>query len=248
MRDTIAKYVPKGSIPAPPANVPMMAVPEIRLEPLVSLADSLPAKVTKDYPVPMEALGQSYGFILCEHTATEASSGILHPGDRPRDRVLVYVNNVRVGIIDSQYQHPNNVSVDLKPGDTLRMLIESLGRVDYYSTGNKYADYLRQPHKGIVGNVTVGSKTMTRWNHYTIPLTELPSTTQAPSYSNNASDAKGQLPQFYHGTFKVPSGMNCTDPAALDPFLSIPAGVRGQVFVNGSNLGRYWLVGPQQSL
>lgn len=49
----------------------------------------------------MEELGQDYGFVLYEHNVTQAMSGLLQPGDRPRDRVIVYVNEARIGVIDS---------------------------------------------------------------------------------------------------------------------------------------------------
>lgn len=49
----------------------------------------------------MEDLGQAYGFVLYEHKVTQAMSGLLLPGDRPRDRVIVYVNEERIGVIDS---------------------------------------------------------------------------------------------------------------------------------------------------
>ena len=59
-------------------------------------------------------------------------------------------------------------------------------------------------------------------------------------------------PFFYHGTFEIPADANDSlidrDPATLDTFLTIPDGVKGVVWVNGFNLGRYWVVGPQQSL
>jgi beta-galactosidase GanA len=35
---------------------------------------------------------------------------------------------------------------------------------------------------------------------------------------------------------------------AADTFLELPGGVKGVVFVNGHNLGRYWTIGPQQQL
>lgn len=49
----------------------------------------------------MEELGQDYGFTLYEHEVTKVMSGLLQPGDRPRDRVIVYVNEARIGVIDS---------------------------------------------------------------------------------------------------------------------------------------------------
>lgn len=246
MRDAIAKYVPDGTIPTTPENVPLLAVPQFELKPLVALFDALGKKHTADSPVSMEALGQGYGFILYEHTITSATAGVIHPGDRPRDRVLVYVNGARQGVIDSQYQHPLNITLTLRPGDKLSLLVENLGRVDYYSRGNPYANYFRQPEKGIVGDVSIGDTDLIGWDMYTIPLTDLPETTASTEYSTGSNSS---APTFYYGTFTIPSNPDTTtDPAALDTFLSLPAGIKGQAFVNGFNLGRYWLVGPQQSL
>lgn len=246
MRQAISKYLPAGSVPKVPENIPRMAIPSFKLNPMVSLFDTLKEETTKPSPIPMEALGQSYGFILYSHKATSSVSGVVYPGDRPRDRVLVYINGIRKGVIDSQYQHPLNVSVNLKPGDELQLLVENLGRVDYYSRGNDYADYLRQPHKGIVGDVKVGDTVLHTWDMYPIPLTNLPS--PAPSYGQPEGSApKMSSPMFYHASFNVPKSAS-SDPASLDTYLAIPQGVKGQVFVNGYNLGRYWLVGPQQSL
>ncbi|EME86747.1 uncharacterized protein MYCFIDRAFT_172444 [Pseudocercospora fijiensis CIRAD86] len=224
--------------------------PQITLNrtlPLHSLSHSSTPHISP-YPVPMESLHQGYGFILYTHTSTGAHSGIIHPGDRPRDRVLIYKNRARIGVLDSQYQHPPNISIDLKIGDELALLVENLGRVDYYSRGNSYEDRLRQPEKGIVGNVTVGGggggQVLENWKVYTIPLKELPS----PSYSEDEDVVTtSSEPRFYHGTFSTPKSYS-SSPAALDTYLSLPSAVKGQVFVNGFNLGRYWTVGPQQSL
>lgn len=59
----------------------------------------------------MEAFGQQYGYVLYEHTMTEVVSGKVQPGDRARDRAILYINDERKGIIDSQYQKSLNVSV-----------------------------------------------------------------------------------------------------------------------------------------
>ena len=193
----------------------------------------------------MEALNHSYGFTLYVHTATATISGTVIPGDRARDRVLVYVNNTRRGVIDSQYQHPLNVSVTLNPGDKLQLLVENLGRVDYYSRGNYYRNYVQDPYKGILGDVLVGGQVVKDWDMYPLQLDSIPS--PSPSGSANLPAVQsGVPPLFYHGTFTVPS--NTTEPMEQDTYLALPNAVKGNVWVNGFNLGRYWYVGPQQSL
>lgn len=189
----------------------------------------------------MEDLGQNYGFVLYQHEATQPISGLLQPGDRPRDRVIIYVNGARVGVIDSTYQNPMNITVHLRPGDILQLLVENLGRVDYWSLESYTLDGLTDPYKGIVGNVTIGNTTIQGWKMTSLPLDSVAS---LPSKAN--FPAIGATPMFYSGTFDL--GGNISDPMRLDTFISIPNGVKGVVWVNSFNLGRYWTIGPQQSL
>ena len=241
MRDTISKYFAIGSIPEIPSDLPRMSISEFEMKPLVPLFDTLGEKVTSSSPMTMEALGQSYGFILYEHTANSTVAGTVQPGDRPRDRVIVYVNGVRQGVMDSQYQHPLNVSVSLEPGDKLQLFVENLGRVDYYSRGNPYADYLRQPYKGIVGEVTVGGQCLQGWDMYALPVDQLPTVKlQEPGYASGVQQRQ-EIPLYYYGSFNVSASVT-DDPAMLDTYLAVPNGIKGNVFVNGFNLGRYWLV------
>jgi hypothetical protein len=100
LRDTIKKYSNR-SLPEVPANVPLLNIPEISLTPRMRLLDTTAVSTSSVFPNTMEELGQDYGFVLYEHKATQAMSGLLQPGDRPRDRVIVYVNEARIGVIDS---------------------------------------------------------------------------------------------------------------------------------------------------
>jgi beta-galactosidase GanA len=247
LRNTILKYVPNENVPEPSENLPRLEIPEFELKPLVGLFDTLGKATSSEAPLTMEQLGQAYGHVLYEHTANATLSGILQPGDRARDRVIVYVNSVKKGVIDSTYSRPAQVSVSLQQGDKLQLLVENLGRVDYWSRESRTFVALEDPYKGIKGDVTIGSDTLLGWSIYSIPL-EMP---PAPSSTRKAQDmnmaATGSPPVFYRATFTV-DGDDHTNPALLDTFLAVPGGVKGNVWVNGFNLGRYWIIGPQQSL
>jgi hypothetical protein len=242
-RKTIQKHVPNGSIPAVPLNLPRMSIPKFSLSPVASLFDTLGNATSNTYPLTMEALGQAYGFTLYEYTANAVVAGILQPGDRARDRVLVYINGERIGIIDSQYQQPLGVSLELGLHDKLQLLVENLGRVDYYSRGNSYRNYLQDPYKGILGNVTLNGYVLQGWTMYPLPLDNI----SGVLTTNSTKPSNVSTPVFFHGTFAVDKPRS-TQPIELDTFLAIPAGVKGNVWVNGFHLGRYWRVGPQQSL
>ncbi|KAJ6437083.1 beta-calactosidase [Purpureocillium lavendulum] len=239
LRNMISKYVAKDSIPEVPTTSNLTVVDEFTLYPAVSLYDTLPTEPSKRsaQPVTMESLGQSYGFVLFEHIVTEDVSGALAPGDEPRDRIIVHVNGKKVGVTDRTYATPTAVQLSLKKGDVLRLLVENLGRVDYDRI-------LQDQAKGIVGAVKIGAKTLNNWSTYSIPLTSLPEKALNGTSSNSANIQDG--PVFYSGIFRLKDG--ASNDLTGDMFLSLPSGVKGQVWVNGINLGRYWDVGPQQSL
>lgn len=254
LRDTIQKYVPE-TIPDPPANVPLLSIPEFTLSPKLSLFDpatlrgSQRSSTTGGDPVTMEELGQDYGFVFYEHDVKQHASGLLRPGDRARDRVLVYVNGARAGVIDSTYAHPNNASVRLRPGDRLGLLVENLGRVDYWSLESDVYDALRDPYKGIVGAVTVGNSTLRGWTSTSLPLDSVPALSSRATTTTTTTTGRFEAPMWYSGTFTLGNNnRNYTEAAARDTFVAIANGVKGVVWVNGFNLGRYWVVGPQQSL
>lgn len=179
LRKAILRLLPereRAAVPTPPDNLPHMALPAVTLAPYSSLFDTSPANTTTTpSPLTMEALDQSYGLVLYEQTynGTAPLQGILRPGDRPRDRVLVYVNSRRVGVMDSTYERPATVSATLKTGDRLQLLVENLGRVDYFSQEATTANMLLDPYKGVKGDVMVGGTVLHGWTSKIYPL-EIP--------------------------------------------------------------------------
>jgi beta-galactosidase GanA len=119
----------------------------------------------------------------------------------------------------------------LKKHDVLDLFIENLGRVNY---GPRITDQ----RKGIVGNVTVGKDVLANWDIYPLPLDTPPS--PASSSEKTSQPSAGSGPIFYTGTFDVDT--------VGDTFLELPGWTKGAVWVNGVNLGRYWIIGPQQTL
>ncbi|KAI0015914.1 putative beta-calactosidase [Xylariomycetidae sp. FL0641] len=237
LRGYITEYSQYSEAPDIPENVPLMAVPEFSLHAAGGLFDDLgDATAVADFPMHMEALNQSRGFVLYEHTADTAMNGTLIVGDKPRDRVIAYVNGARVGVQSSTYAYWDPIRVDLQPGDRVQLLVENLGRISFQHP-------MDEQRKGIMGNVTIDNSTvLSGWSMYSLPLLEVPAAT-APASSSEVAEA----PALYSGTFNttVTTG---DDDAARDTFLEIKGGLKGVVWVNGHNMGRYWAIGPQQSL
>ncbi|WPH04175.1 glycoside hydrolase family 35 protein [Acrodontium crateriforme] len=248
IRDVLVKY--NKYIPDVPANIPLMAIPEFKLKQVVPLFSTIgnPTK-TSHSPVTMEELGQAHGFVLYSHTATTSNSGAVQPGDRARDRVLVYVNNKLQGVIDSTYKIPNTVSVSLKKGDKLDLFVENLGRYDYWNQFTDYENVVHDPYKGIVGEVTIGGTQINGWDITSVPIDQVQQQVKSHSNGYGYVSKKPDTPLFYSGTFTVPKSLaDNNNPATRDTLISLAHGVKGNVWVNGFHLGRYWAVGPQQSL
>ncbi|RCI11240.1 hypothetical protein L249_7765 [Ophiocordyceps polyrhachis-furcata BCC 54312] len=239
IRRMIAKHLPESSIPPVPQLPEPVQTEEIDLKPSLALFDILPNRLVTDNadPVTMETLGQWQGFVLYQHNVTSGAHGALDVGDKPRDRIIVYQNGQRVGVIDGTYDTPTTVRLTLNEGDLLQLLVENLGRVDF-------GPGLKDQRKGIVGSVRVGrSMTLKGWSTYSLPLTKVP---KALSSKNYADVLENSPPIFYTGYFRV---LEHAKPGlGSDTFLTLNGGIKGQIWVNGINLGRYWTIGPQQSL
>ncbi|TKA76606.1 hypothetical protein B0A55_10047 [Friedmanniomyces simplex] len=176
----------------------------------------------------MEAFQQSYGFVLYRTNITTAVNGSLQPGDYPLDRVLVYVNGECAGVMDYSYGNSSVVTLSLKECDVLDLLVENMGRICFgYPT-------IFDQRKGVIGNVTVGGIVLVDWEIYSLPLNE---PFNSESNYGLVSTNKSSPPIFYTALSSVG-----------DTFSELPGWIKGIVWVNGINLGRYWIVGPQQSL
>ncbi|KAI5295747.1 hypothetical protein KEM52_000367 [Ascosphaera acerosa] len=244
IRQTLTeKWLPKGSVPDVPDVPPLTTVPSFSLKPKGRLFDLLATahKQEADSPVMMEDLGQAYGYVLYEHQVKKGDTlrGVLKPGDKPRDRVIIYVQGKRVGVIDNMYPFPPDVTVSLKEGDVLQLLVENVGRVDT-------SQPMRDQRKGIVGDVTIAGKKVTGWTSYSLPMSTVPSLDKSLRSVAASSIASGSSPVVFQGSFTLPK--RSSYGLESDTFLSIPEGVKGNVWVNGINIGRYWNIGPQQSL
>uniref|UniRef100_A0A665W4F9 Beta-galactosidase n=1 Tax=Echeneis naucrates TaxID=173247 RepID=A0A665W4F9_ECHNA len=184
-------------------------------------------------PVNMENLpvnygnGQSYGYTLYETTIT--SGGLLKSRDNVRDRALVFVDRIYIGLF--KRQRVDNYS--LQGRRTLSLLVENCGRV------HQGRDLDKQ-HKGLVGDIFLNNIPMRDFIIYSLDMKPsfIDSLYQAPWKSLPDTPS---YPGFFMGrmfAYGYPS----------DTFVKLPGWAKGVIFINGLNLGRYWSIGPQQTL
>jgi beta-galactosidase len=229
-RDVIAKYLPAGTVlpPVPPA-LPSIEIPAVTMRRSGSIFLALPPGVQSERPLSMEDIGQSYGYTLYFTRFSKPGKRTLAIRDL-RDYGIVYVNGVRVASLDRRHKM-NSVELDLRtPTTALGILVENGGRINY---GKELLDN----RKGIVGKVFWGEDELTHWEIF--PIEDLPAPGSFPR-SITGEPTVGGEPVLYAGTFML--------DRAGDSYLDMRAWAKGAVWVNGHNLGRYWYIGPQQTL
>ncbi len=226
-REVIAKYRPANQpLPPVPAAKPSVALPAMQLNASADLLAQLPAPVASQQPLTFEALKQAYGFVLYRTSVAGGGEKMLKIRDL-RDYAVVLVNGQRVGTLDRRLRQ-DSLLVKLPAGKVqLDILVENLGRVNF-------GKYLLQNNKGITKSVVLGGKELTGWQHYGLPLA------QAPKWVKADRLAASTAPAVRYTTFTVGT--------PTDTYLDMRQWGKGVVWVNGHNLGRYWAIGPQQTL
>ncbi|HUX35165.1 MAG TPA: beta-galactosidase family protein [Gemmatimonadaceae bacterium] len=247
-RDAIAKAT--GVTPPPvPETPPPIMVPPFILDEQASLWSDLERPVHVERPRNMESFGQSYGYILYRTTLGDSVSGELVIRD-VRDYAQIYVNGVLKGTLDRRLAE-DSMPLSAPAAAGLDILVENGGRVNF-------AKPLRTEEKGITRSVTLGGRDLLGWDVYTWPMTTSPSPRCRPAARTGDVDeqircwttigdwAPGKRfitsanPGYYRGTFTL--------TRTGGTFLDMRAWGKGTVWVNGHQLGRFWGIGPEQTL
>ncbi|WP_433258883.1 glycoside hydrolase family 35 protein [Streptosporangium sp. CA-135522] len=226
-REIIAKYamVPGEPVPAPGAKLTVAAVPLTQSAGLLESAASLGEAVESRYPLTMEELRQDFGFVLYETTLPAAGPALLEL-EHVRDRAQVFLDGQPAGVLEREnHEHALTFTVP-RESSVLSVLVENQGRVNY---GLGIHD-----RKGLPGKVLLNGSELAGWTNRPLPLTSLSGLPFAATRTVTIG------PAFHRGTFEVTE--------AADTFLHLDGWTKGNAWINGFALGRYWSRGPQRSL
>ncbi|MFB0496317.1 beta-galactosidase [Mucilaginibacter sp. OAE612] len=226
IRNLMKKYA-AYAVPEVPAQLPVIRIPAIKLTKtadLLEMAKDQPA-VESDTPQTFETLKQGHGYVLYSRKFTQPVSGTLNL-EGLRDYATIYVNGGKVAELNRQsnkFSCPINIPFNAR----LDILVENLGRINY---GGEIIHNL----KGIISPVKVDDHEITgNWQMYKLPMDKV------PALGAGTTNTAGH-PALYQGTFDLTK--------VGDTFLDMKNWGKGIVFVNGINIGRYWKIGPQQTL
>lgn len=238
LRTVIKKYA-RYEIPNVPNPHPIIEIPSIKLTKVADVLGILGKEKSTQSSIPLtfEQLNQGHGYVLYSRKFNQPINGTLEISGL-RDYAVVYVNGEKVGELNRYY---NNYSMDIDVpfNSTLEILVENMGRINY-------GPEIVNNTKGIISPVKINDINIEgNWEMYKFPMNTVPDFStirKSDVYENIPSKTKSLQgkPIIYEGTFEL------TETG--DTFIDMEEWGKGIIFINGINIGRYWQVGPQQTL
>ncbi len=242
LRTMMQKYA-KGKLPAvPKAPMPIVSVPQFRLEKVMDLCGLVTKRVENRDVLTMEDMDCGWGMIQYTTTLPDIPRKSVLTLNDCHDYAQIWVNHQFVGSIDRVKNEKSLMLPPVKKGDVLNILVEAMGRINF---GRAIKDF-----KGITSDVQL--QTEQDGHEMTYNLKHWVIRTMADDYeaikaamASNRMEAKDNEAivsdgGYFKGEFMLKK--------VGDTFLNFEAFGKGQVWVNGHAMGRIWHIGPQQTL
>lgn len=242
LRKVMEKYA-DGKLPAvPAAPMPLISVPEFRLERVLSLNDLVTAERESRDILTMEEMNTGWGMVKYTTTLPDVPVKSLLTLNDCHDFAQVFINGDYIGKIDRVKNEKSLMLPPVKKGDALIILVEAMGRINF---GRAIKDY-----KGITRDVTMQAEI--DGNEVTWNLKDWLIQATADDYDAiKKAMAQGHKDVKRRETITSKGGYfrgKFTLKKPGDTFINTEAFGKGQVWINGHAIGRFWNIGPQQTL
>ena len=242
LRTMMQKYA-KGKLPAvPKAPMPIVSVPQFRLEKVMDLCGLVTKRVENRDVLTMEDMDCGWGMIQYTTTLPDIPRKSVLTLNDCHDYAQIWVNHQFVGSIDRVKNEKSLMLPPVKKGDVLNILVEAMGRINF---GRAIKDF-----KGITSDVQLqteqdGHEMTYNLKHWVIrTMADDYEAIKAAMASNRVEAKDNEAIVSDGGYFKG----EFTLKKVGDTFLNFEAFGKGQVWVNGHAMGRIWHIGPQQTL
>ena len=243
LREVMQKHSDKElpAVPKPAAGI--ITVPQFELadfEPLMTAADTT---IVGSLPLTFEQMDMGWGVANYSTTLPEVPTRSVLTIDEAHDYAQVFIDRKYIGTIDRVQRQRQLTLPPVKKGQTLAILVEGMGRINF---GRAIND-----PKGITGPVALKAEidgdevtwTLRDWACERIPDTYAAARAAVDNFMSKDVEVMAH-PEgrrgYYRGWFTLKK--------AGDTFLNMEAFGKGIVYVNGHAIGRYWSIGPQQTL
>lgn len=215
-----------------PQSIPTIQIPEIKLTEVAKVFDNLPvAKFSKEIKT-MEEFDQGWGSILYRTKMPAVKGETRLVIDEVCDWAQVYIDGELVGRLDRRRSENSIKLTNVRKGAQLDILVEAMGRVNF---GEAIHD-----RKGITKSVQLITDkritTLKNWEVFNLPVNYEFAADKKFEKISEVQD----VPAYYRGTFNV--------SRVGDTFIDLSNWGKGLVWINGKAIGRFWEIGPQQTL
>ncbi|TAJ11789.1 beta-galactosidase [Marinilabiliaceae bacterium JC017] len=227
-REVLQKHLYKDKpLPEVPAENTIIEIPELTLSESAPLADAFNERINSERPLSMEDVNQDFGYIHYQTVIPKPVKGTLTIKN-VRDYAVILLNGKQIGSLDRRHRQ-SSIEIDVTEVPAkLEIVVENVGRVNYGS------DILNN-RKGITEKVTIDGKELKGWKNTPLPLHKAP----VGSYHYSSDLIKG-VPAFHRTVFNLDK--------TGDTFLDLSKWGKGAAWINGRSLGKFWNIGPQQTL
>lgn len=233
VRASMQKYLlPGETLPEPPAQNPVIAIDAVTLTECAPVFAHALTAITSEQPQTYEKLDFAHGAAIYETTVPAGPAAKL-AFNEVHDFGWVYLDGEKIDVTDRRSRKYDVKLPARGNAAKLQMLVYTMGRVNF---GQAVHD-----RKGIHGPVTLtvtGAEpvTLTGWKFYPIPLDGA----MPKGFKFAKAPTQTEGPAFWRGTFNLKK--------TGDTFLDMRTWGKGMVWVNGHSLGRYWNIGPTQTM
>ena len=232
LRELLSKYVAPGEKLADvPAANPVIEIPEIKFQKAALLFNNLPEPKKSVDIQPMEQFDQGWGSILYRTTLPKVKAGTTLLLTEMHDWAQVFINGKLVGRLDRRHGEFSLTLPAVTAGSRLDILVEAMGRVNFDKSIHDRTGITEKVELVQNGN-TVNLK---NWTVYNLPVDY-----KFAQEKNYGATGKQAGPAYYRATFNLSE--------TGDTFLDMQTWGKGMVWVNGHAMGRFWEIGPQQTL
>ncbi|MDF3056576.1 MAG: beta-galactosidase [Rariglobus sp.] len=235
IRDVFSRHLQAGeTLPAPPPANPVVTIPSFTLSETAPVLGNLPAPVADTTPRTMEFYDQSRGVIAYRTQLPAGPAGTLSV-KAAHDFAWVFLDGRPAGVMDRRSKRYRITLPARTAATRLDIVVEAMGRVNFgtevFDRKGLHAPVLFTP------SVAGSAVELKNWLVYPLPLesTQLSSLKFEPAIAPVLA-----RPAFWRGTFRL------TVPG--DTFLDVRSWGKGVVWINGHCLGRFWNIGPTQTM
>ncbi|NDW17822.1 beta-galactosidase [Dysgonomonas sp. 216] len=233
VRNLLAQYLSEGEVLSEvPDSIPTIAIPAFNLTEVAPVFDNLPEAILSEDVKSMEFFDMGWGSIIYRTKLKASSVNQTLVITEAHDWSQVFIDGKRISTLSRMKGEGVVMLPPVAEGTVLDIVVEPMGRMNF---GKGIYDW-----KGITEKVELKSQdkgeVLKNWEVFCLPSKY--SFTKEKNYKTG-NIAEG-VPAYYKGTFNLDK--------TGDTFLDMRTWSKGLVWVNGHGIGRYWEIGPQQTL